>query len=161
MGLTQSHSEQKSKKKKKRKKKKKHKKKKEKKKAVVAAVFVEEHTKQNEDKMEVETEAHDIDVTVHNGGNMGFDDAELNEEHIVLESSKDIELTKDEVTATMNDLEMELMKHNEEKQDNVVEQPEDNTKTVDLSFMDVMSGSNNDNKNEDVVDILNENEIVG
>merc|ERR1711933_591327 len=113
MGLTQSHSEQKSKKKKKRKKKKKHKKKKEKKKAVVAAVFVEEHTKQNEDKMEVETEAHDIDVTVHNGGNMGFDDAELNEEHIVLESSKDIELTKDEVTATMNDLEMELMKHNE------------------------------------------------
>jgi len=110
--------------------------------------------------MEVENESHDINITVLNDGNMGFDDDELNEEHIV-ESSKHIELTKDEVTMTMNDLQMELMKHKNEKNeemeqnDNIQNMDEEQTQNVDLSFMDVVGNGNNE-KIEDVGD-----EIVG
>merc|ERR1712087_464277 len=105
---------------------------------------------QNEDKMEVENESHDINITVLNDANMGFHDDELNEEHIV-ESSKHIELTKDEVTMTMNDLQMELMKHENEKneleQNDVVQNmDEEQAQNVDLSFMDVMNNGNNNEK---------------
>merc|ERR1712083_1279395 len=80
--LTQSHSESKGRKKKKRKKKKKRdrKKKKEKKEKVVVK---EEVVERNEDKMEVEAESHDINIDINQSLNMGFEDAELNEECMV------------------------------------------------------------------------------
>merc|ERR1712228_346217 len=111
--LTQSHATVATKKKKK----KKHRKKKEKKQEeeqVIEKVGEEiVNVKKNENKMEVETESHDI--AINQSLNMGFDDEEL-----MNESSQHIELTKDEVTATMNDLQMELMKENEQN-----EQPDD------------------------------------
>merc|ERR1712130_440983 len=94
---------------------------------------------------------------------MGFDDDELNEH-------KQIELTKDEVTMTMNDLQMELMKHKQEEEENKTNDTtnvdmdivvknghaqlqQDN---VDMSFMNDVMSANNNEKNEDV-----SNEIVG
>merc|ERR1712129_157308 len=132
--LTQSHADSKSKKKK-RKKKKKHKKKK---KQVQNVEVVVQSEKQNEDKMEVEMEAHDININQQSELNMGFDDEELN-----AESGKHIELTKDEMAATMNDLQMELMK--QEEQEEVIANNDDDT------FIDAMDEGNNQ-KNEDMSD---------
>merc|ERR1711920_226378 len=155
--LTQSHATSTAKKKKKKKKKKKHRKKKERKQEeeqVIEKVDEESvQVKKNENKMEVENESHDI--AINQSLNMGFDDEEL-----MNESSQHIELTKDEVTATMNDLQMELMKENEQQEvdDNMdivqTVEPQQKEKGVDLSFMDVMSGNNE--KNEDVA-----NEVIG
>eukprot|EP01083_Nonionella_stella_P174681 606272_1 len=89
--------------------------------------------RKKEEKKEIVTESHEIDVRINNDENMGFGTDELNDENIE-------ELTKEEEVMTMNDLQMELMKHNEEKEIEIVTHDEENSnkKNRDLSFMDDM-----------------------
>ena len=116
-------------------------------------------------------ECQDIDIRMNNGENMGFGSDELEDDGH--------ELTKEEVTMTIGDLEMELGKHSQEMQAVAQTQIDDGDggggggmagSNVDLSFLDNVGGDVDMNvvgmdKNELMgnsdMDISNGNGVVG
>jgi len=158
----QSESDNAQRKRKKKKKKTKRKRKKEKK---DRKVIMEDAVERVEyEQMEMESK-HEIDIRINNEENMGFGSDEL--------ADDGHDLTKEEVTMTMNDLEMELSKHSAEKVNVGDGVQGDLGNNVDLSFLDNVVGGGDDggsghlenhvdgNMGNSDMDISNGHEVAG
>merc|ERR1712079_347546 len=108
---------------------------------------------------EEEESKHEIDIRINNEENMGFGSDEL------VDDGHD--LTKEEVTMTMNDLEMELSKHSAERVDIGDGVQGDLGNNVDLSFLDNVGGDTHlenhvdSNMGNSDMDISNGHEVAG